>query len=57
MKIRLIVLVIASLLSLATSKSKSETPVRPVVSMAIVNGKDSDMAMGEKNNTSQDFDV
>ena len=37
-----------SLVSLATSKS--ETPVRPVVSMAIVNGKDSDM--GEKDNTS-----
>ena len=44
MKVRLSFLVIASLVSLATSQS--ETAVRPVVSMAIVDGKDSDM--GEK---------
>ena len=48
MKVRLSFLVIASLVSLATSQS--ETPVRPVVSMAIVSGKDSDI--GEKDNTS-----
>ena len=41
-------LVITSLVSLATSQA--ETPVRPVVSMAIVSGKGSDI--GEKDNTS-----
>ena len=48
MNIRPGVLVIASLVSLATSQSK--TPVRPLVSMAIVDGRDSDM--GEKDSTS-----